>query len=110
MFRIKPFEQSNKVPSMRGPVMSLSRRILLVILIVLSSVSLAEAKSTKHKKKKKAVAPVEQTLDSETGQAKPATQIKRDRKQADVDPGTVVPKPGPLPAGPPVELQMKRAS
>jgi Carboxypeptidase regulatory-like domain/IPT/TIG domain/Dockerin type I domain len=84
------------------------KRILhfvLMLLVVVSTIGSAEAKSTK--KKKTTPAAVDQT--SAAAEAHPATQFDRERKQSDSSSGDVVPKPQPIPFGPPVELQLKRA-
>ena len=84
------------------------KRILhfvLMLLVVVSTIGTAEAKSTKKKKTKPTA--VDQT--SAAGEAHRATQFERERKQSDSSPGDVVAKPQPIPFGPPVELQLKRA-
>src|SRR4051794_39587538 len=81
--------------------------VLLVALMITSVIGTTEAK-TKHKSKKKdtTVDRVSPTL----GEAVPAPKVKREKKQAgDTDSSAVVPKPGPIPFGKPIELQLKRA-
>src|SRR5258708_1461515 len=79
-------------------------RVLLVALMIISTIGIAEAKS-KGKSKKKDTA---KDQVAQTGEAVPAPNVKREKKQVDSNP-TVVPKPGPIPFGPPIELQLKRA-
>src|SRR5712692_6575327 len=89
-------------------VTSAMKRILhlvLMLLVVSSAIGTAEAKSTKKKKTKPAT--VDQT--NAQGEAQRATQFERERKQSDSSSGDVVAKPQPIPFGPPVELQLKRA-
>ncbi len=86
---------------------------LLAVLMITSVIGTAEAKP-KHKKSKKADTAIdrlspEASGEREEGRAIPAPRIKREKKQADSD-NTVVPKPGPIPFGKPIELQLKRAS
>jgi hypothetical protein len=88
--------------------------ILLAVLMITSVLGTAEAK-TKHKKSKKADTAIdrlspEASGEREEGRPIPAPRVKREKKQAsDVDTGAVVPKPGPIPFGKPIELQLKRA-
>src|SRR2546430_9096492 len=77
--------------------------VLLAVLMVFTSVGIAEAKS-KRKKSKTA----KDAVEAQAAGPIPATAIERAKKQADGD-TTVVPKPGPIPFGPPIELQLKRA-
>ncbi len=97
--------------------MSLSRRILLVILIVLSALSV-EARA--KKKKQPPAEPAEQVLTSASGEAendpdkpKPATaHPKPSRKIPGIeanDDGDVTAAPGSGSFGPPVELKLTRA-
>ena len=83
--------------------------VFLVVLMILSTIGTAEARNQKKKKAKSATT-IDQTFTAETSETEPATNVERDRKQADVEPPTVVPKPGPIPAGPPIERQLTRAS
>jgi hypothetical protein len=85
---------------------------LLLAVLMLTSVIGAEAKP-KHKSKKKVsneqTSKVVEAEAAESDEAIPAPKVDRSRKQSDTDNGTIVPKPGPIPFGPPVELQLKRA-
>jgi len=89
--------------------------VLLAVLILTSAIGTAEAK-TKRKSKKKdtaidMVAPAGLGGEEEKDRPIPAPQVKREKKQAsDVDSGAVVPKPGPIPFGKPIEFQLKKAS
>jgi hypothetical protein len=77
--------------------------VLLSLLMVFSSVGIAEAKSKRKKSKT-----TSDTVDAQAAGPIRGPAIERDRKQADSD-TTVAPKPGPIPFGPPIELQLKRA-
>jgi hypothetical protein len=85
--------------------------VLLMLLTLLSTAGVAEARKTRPKKAK-APQTIEMTLTSDKeSEAKPAPQGDRSRKQSNSDhEPTVVPKPKPIPSGPPVELQLKRAN
>ena len=79
--------------------------LVLMLLVVVSTIGTAEAKSTKKKKAK----PVTVDLTNAAGEAQSAPQFDRERKQSDSSSGEVVAKPKPIPFGPPIELQLKRA-
>jgi hypothetical protein len=81
--------------------------VVLLALMVVSTISSAEAGDTPRNKKKQTTK--EQTLTALPGKAVRAPSVARERKQSDPGGGTVVAKPGPIPFGPPVELQLKRA-
>src|ERR1700719_1563600 len=78
---------------------------VLMLLVVVSTVGSAEAKNTKKKK----TTPAAVDLTNTAGEAHPATQFDRERKQSDSSWGDVEPTPRPIPFAPPVELQLKRA-
>src|SRR5437667_6442809 len=82
--------------------------VLLAVLMITSVVGTAEGKP-KGKGKKKKQATNGQVSAAQSGGAIPASAIDREKKEADSEPVTVVPKPGPISFGPPVELLMKRA-
>ncbi len=86
--------------------------VLLAVLLFTSVIGIAEA-TPKHKSKKKVAneqtSKVVEAQAAESDGAIPAPKLDRARKQSDSDNGTVVPKPGPIPVGPPIELQLKRA-
>ena len=87
---------------------------LLAVLMITSVIGTAEAKP-KHKKSKKADTAIdrlspEASGEREEGRPVPAPRIKREKKQVSDSDNTVVPKPGPIPFGKPIELQLKRAS
>jgi hypothetical protein len=81
--------------------------VVLLALMIVSTISSAEAGDTPRNKKKQTTK--EQTLTALPGKAVRAPSVARERKQSDPGGGTVVAKPGPIPFGPPVELQLKRA-
>ncbi|HVT04339.1 MAG TPA: carboxypeptidase regulatory-like domain-containing protein, partial [Thermoanaerobaculia bacterium] len=81
-------------------------QVLFVALMIVSMTVTAEA--GRHKKKHPQ--PTEIDVKAERGPAIPAPHIKPEKKQAGPGEGTVVPKPGPIPVGPPVELQLTRAA
>src|SRR5437763_2748616 len=81
--------------------------LFLLALMIASSVATAEAKSKPRKSQKKATQ--EQTLTAISPEAQEGPHIKPESKQ--VDPGGVlVSKPGPVPAGPPIQQQLTRAA
>src|SRR5438105_3384596 len=80
--------------------------LLFLALMIVSTIGTAEANSGHGKKKKSATS--EQTITAQTGAAIPATDVKREKKQADTEPPLVT-KPGPISAGPPVALHLTRA-
>jgi len=84
----------------------LLRFALLSLLALVFVIGSAEAKPKKHKKTKKPVT-IEMT---QRGEAEPASEVDRERKEVDSQPAPVVPKPGPIPVTQPVESQLKRAS
>jgi hypothetical protein len=79
--------------------------VLLAVLMVFTSVGIAEAKS---KRKKSKTTTKDAVVEAQAAGPIPALAIERARKQVESDP-TVVPKPGPIAFGPPIELQLKRA-
>jgi hypothetical protein len=91
--------------------------ILLAVLMITSVLGTAEAK-TKHKKSKKKdtaidmVAPAGIGGEGEEDRPKLAPRIKREKKQVggDADASVVVPKPGPIPFGKPIEFKLTKAS
>jgi hypothetical protein len=89
--------------------------ILLAVLMITSVLGTADAK-TKHKKSKKKDTAIDQVAPEGLGggedkdRPKPAHRIKREKKQVGDPDSTVVPKPGPIPAGKPIEFQLKKAS
>ena len=80
--------------------------LLFLAVMIVSTIGTAEANSGHGKKKKSATS--EQTITAQTGAAIPATDVKREKKQADTEPPLVT-KPGPISAGPPVALHLTRA-
>ena len=87
--------------------------LLLAVLMITSAIGV-DAK-TKHKKSKKKDTAIDMVapegLGDQEGRAIPAPRIKREKKQlSDPDGTVVVPKPGPIAFGKPIELQLKRAS
>jgi hypothetical protein len=78
---------------------------LLAVLLITSAIGTAEAKAKRKSKKKDTTVEAQ----AQSGGAIPATHTKPEKKQSETDNGTVVPKPGPIPFGPPLELQLKRA-
>jgi hypothetical protein len=88
------------------------KRSLAALVLILLAATASDAATTKKKTHKvsKKTTTQEQTLTRLHGDAEPATNIEREKKQADPDGDAVVAKPGPMRFGPPVELQLKRAS
>ncbi len=83
--------------------------LVLLALMVVSTITTADA-SGKIKSKKKQTKEVTQDQTAKSGEAIPAAAFDRAKKQSDPGDGSPVPKPGPIPFGPPTELQLKRAS
>jgi hypothetical protein len=78
--------------------------LVLLALMVVSTITTAEAKGRKIKHKPKEVVANDATAPG----PQRAGDFGREKKQSDPGDGTV-PKPGPIPFAPPVELQLKRA-
>src|ERR1019366_8856436 len=83
--------------------------LVLLALMIVSTIATADASGKIKSKKKQTAKVVTQDQRAATGEAIPAPNIKRERKTSDPGDAPVVPKPGPIPFGPPVELQLKRA-
>jgi hypothetical protein len=80
--------------------------LLLAVLLITSAIGTAEANAKRKSKKKDTTVEAQA---AQSGGAIPATHTTREKKQSEADNGTVVPKPGPIPFGAPVERQLKRA-
>ena len=78
---------------------------LLLVLLIASSATFAEAKTHPRKSKKKAAA---EAVEMTNGPAKRGPNIKPEKKSSDND--KTVGKPGPAPVGPPVERHLTKAS
>ena len=94
--------------------MKRSLAALLVAVFAITSFGIAEARTPKRKTTKPAetIQPKEETNEGperEAAQSKREMKITRNVKATD-EPDLVVPKPGPIPAAPPIERQLTRAS
>src|SRR5438552_16642148 len=87
----------------RTPRMKRILPFAFLALMIVSMIGTAEAKSKRKESKAS-----KDAVEAQAAGPIPAPAIERAKKQADGD-TTVVPKPGPIPFGPPVELQLKRA-